>query len=162
MFSMCYYHRVKCSLCCYCSCLSEEEDSHDFNNKRYFQEYIPLAAFPSAITPPAPTPPTLMTHSVPYPNLPSTPLPTHRMKTNTTSSLAAHLCLIGLSVFPSLAAGQCWGRWYLHVNPHHRSHNNLTHTDTHTHARTGPQVTTSVQQGCWYWCKWSSRSQKQS
>lgn len=58
MFSMCYYHWVKCSLCCYCSCPSVEEDSHDFNNKRYFQEHIPLAAFPSAITPPAPHPPT--------------------------------------------------------------------------------------------------------
>lgn len=49
-------------------------------------------------------PPAPKTHSVPYPNLPSAPPPTHHMKTDTSSSHPAHLSLIGLSVFfiPSL------------------------------------------------------------
>lgn len=77
-------------------------------------------------------------------------------QTDTCLSHAAHLSLIGLSVFSSLgclAVCQCWVSQYLHVNPHQWSHNKLTHTHTHTLAGsqvTGEQSHTSVQWS-WYW-----------
>lgn len=46
----CYWHRVKCSPSCYCSCPSEQDSGH-FEKAICFQQDVFLAAFPSANTP---------------------------------------------------------------------------------------------------------------
>lgn len=123
--------------------------THDISKNTFLRQQFHLPS------PPTPTHPPWWPILFRTPVTPHTPAyPPHENQHFFQSS--AHLCLIGLSVFSSLA------RLVLRelISPC-QPPPSITQ-QPHTHTRTGLQVTPSVPQGCWYWCKWSSKSQKQS